>query len=788
MFATRHQNQPGRIATNALRLPNALAARFFAAMTLLCLFWGLTAVSVVMADGPLLPQVQPQLPAVHLIQPHDHPEHWPPRPVGAEYAVPVELATEDLEAIREGSVLSFDLPDLRNMPGVIPVNLNVSHEQFYINGDRMLRAEDRHADVGLVLTLNDEAAFADLAVDNQRWLLHTERTGSVMKGWLYMVTGPVLQNPARDFVIPLQETLNQLSRPAADSPDALPLKFGDDEGSANTAGPTQLPSTSGLHISQTFSADVVFVGQSTEFEVTLNFRNQTSQTQNNLVAEVFFILEDAELLSAPACERRTTTSNPPQPILRCQLPGSLSPGATRSLNYVVRVPPKSAPMRLWSTVLVGQTRHDAFLNVVNDVVGGSATGELSTFNQTAMGGVSIDGLDNVVIDIMALYTPDAEALYGAHTATRINQLVSVANQIYQDSGVGITLRPVHHTLVNYPSAGVSMHTQLEQLTYGGHGAFSQVPMLRERYGADLVVLFRALPEQSDLCGLANLGGHRTHGDMTAFDERDYAFSLVAIDCPVSSVLAHEIGHNMGLTHSHREDGSGGTFPFSTGYGVDHQFVTVMASPARFNDASRISLFSSPDLDCAGMPCGVDHQDRTHGADAVRTLNLVRYQVANYMPTRVPFMPSRAAADINGRPTSARIAVAASTDKGLSFVQSASTAEKLDITANFYIDPAHVGRRGHFHVLADLSEAGMGFVQLNDKGEIFGWNGRVDNLMAYNATARLNAVEYLHVLSDFRPLPELQGTSLVLYIAYQLPETGELIYTSEPLTVNIQAGP
>lgn len=721
-------------------------------------------------------------------------DNWPQKPANADYVMPIELAVDELQAIRQGSVLSFDLPDLMQPSNVIAVDLHVSHEEFYINGDRVLRAEDSMVGVSLVLTLSAEAAFADLQVRGQRWLLQSERSGSTMRGWLYMMTGPVLVNPTQDYVIPsrrsakaLPQSAKALSRPSViDAPDPQPLLFSENTGSDEAVSPAALPSTAnGLQITQSFSADVVFVGQSAEFEVTLNFRNQTSQNMNNLIAEVFFILEDTQLLSAPACTSRTTSGSSAQPYLRCQLPGSLSPGATRSLSYVVRMPAKSAPMRLFSTVMVADARDDAWLNVVNDVVGTPQQGELSAINEAAKATASIDSLGNVVIDVMALYTPDAEALYGARTATRVNQLISVANQIYQDSGVGITLRPVYHGLVDYPSGNASMHTQLEQLTHGKHDAFTQVPVLRGRYGADLVVLFRSLPEQSDMCGLANLGGHRTHGDMEAFHERDYAFSLVAINCPISSVLAHELGHNMGLTHSQREDAQGGTFPFSTGHGVDHAFVTVMASPARFNDASRITLFSNPQLNCAGLPCGVDHQDRTHGADAVRTLNLVRYQVANYMPTRVPLMPARAVVDINGQSSAARISVTASTDKGLNFVQSATTAEKLDITANFYIDPAHVGKSGHFHVLADLSGAGLGFVQLNDKGEVFGWNGRVDNLVPYNAAAPLNAVEYLRILTDFRPLPELKGSALVLYVAYQLPATGELIYTSEPLVLNIK---
>ncbi|MBC53641.1 MAG: hypothetical protein CMQ34_07370 [Gammaproteobacteria bacterium] len=706
---------------------------------------------------------------------------WPPRPLAATLAEPVTFARADLAALEEGSEFAFRLPGqgivLAGGEVLDTLHGRVTHVDTYINGDRVLRGAGAGPgpDLQFVLTLGDDALFADLGIESQRWVIAAEGRQTLL-GWFYQPSGSLGSGAGSDFVMPRQDHREQRMT----APLTLP--------GSGTASQTLASTDSGLQISQRFSQGVVTLGQPAEIEIVVEFNNQGSQTIPRLSADIYFILEDAQLVSAPACRRRTTQSSPPQPVLSCELGGTLTPGSTRSFSFIVRVGPRAEPGRVLSTVVVGDVRDDAYINVVNDVVGGAGQDSISPFNQRLADNSHIDRLGNVVIDVMALYTPDAEAVYGTHTATRINQLISVANQIYHDSGIGITLRPVFHGGIDYPAVQADMHTMLEQLTYGEHPAFANVAALRQRYGADLTVLFRPLAAQSSLCGLANLGGYRTNGDLTAFDSGDVAYSLAAIDCPVSSVLAHEFGHNMGLTHSHREDGGGGTFSFATGHGVDHSFATVMANPKAFSASQRIPRFSSPDLDCAGLPCGVDHRDERFGADAVRTLNLVRFQVAGFMPTRVADRPDRRVGSLDGTPNTTHIGISASTDKGLSSTVSVGLSQSLDISAEFYIDPAHVGRQGHFHVLADLSVAGLGFVQLTDRGEVFDWQGDVNRLVAFSSPDTLNAVEYLRILNDFRPLPELAGSPIVLFVAYRLLDSDELIYTVEPMVVNVRSTP
>lgn len=717
----------------------------------------------------------------------------------ANNSVAVDFELDQLDQVRTGDQFSLALP---GPDGLLHLTAIVTDDDVYINGDRVLYAKESanqplpSESLTIVVTSGAHSILADIRYGDMRFAFEGQRQDGRVKGRLYPLSdahSPDIELPS-DFVVADVLTPDGLLRPAVKqlpSPLQLPamgsqsITDGAIPPSTNSAG---VAAASVLQISQEFDRFAVFTGETAEIEVSISFRNTGSQGVSRLSAEVYFILEDTELISAPACSKAQSNTVPRQPILRCELPGQLAAGSSRSINYTVRVPAKPAAMRLWSTVLAANQRHDAYLNVVNDVAADSNEQGISRFNQSLLPALSVDRLGNVVVDVMTLYTPDTEALYGAATATRINQLISLTNQIYRDSGVAITLRPVHHARAEYPASDADMHRQLDDLSSNRHPAFARVPVLRRQFGADIVVLFRPLDAQSDLCGLANLGGYHTMGDMLSFKEGDSAFALVAIDCPVSSALAHEIGHVMGLTHSHREDGSGGTLPYATGYGVDTQFVTVMATPSRFGNAARIARFSDPSARCDTLPCGVHHSDTAFGADAVRALNLVKYQIASYMPTQVPLMPARKVGRINGDESTARIGLSVSTDKGLSFTQTLRSGQLLDISAEFYVEPGHIGRTGRFHVLADLTAAGLGMIQLNDRGETFHWDGTVADLKAFSTDMPLKPVEFLRILTDFQPVPAIQGHPLVLFLGYQLPETGELVYTTDPVIVDIAPAP
>ena len=88
----------------------------------------------------------------------------------------------------------------------------------------------------------------------------------------------------------------------------------------------------------------------------------------------------------------------------------------------------------------------------------------------------------------------------------------------------------------------------------------------------------------------------------------------------------KMGHIMGLGHSYAQ-GETGTYRWSRGHGVHQSFVTVMAYWSHYGNAPEIDVFSSPDRDCEGLPCGVA-MGENDGADATTSLNITRFQVAD----------------------------------------------------------------------------------------------------------------------------------------------------------------
>lgn len=707
-------------------------------------------------------------------------------PTYAEASQPIALDGAQLDGIYVGASLSLQISDSRQ------IRLQVVMLDRYLNGDRVIGAEGRDGDrfFSLTITHGQRSLFGHLSSDDETFQLYAiaNAASAHYQGWIYKPGNLVgiEQDFQNDYIVVDRSAVaDRVEKPQPEIISILPMQVAAADTQVSPAAAAQALSTpeidaGNFRVTQSFSSDSVLIGNA--IEVSLEFENISAQSHSNLYVEMFFILENSDLLSAPA-ECRAQLSLSLQETLYCDL-GDFLPGEKKSFTYSVVTGELSKP-RVISSLIMGNLRVDGFVNVVEDIRIDSDGDGISDFNEMLLATDAADSASvdhsNSIIDVLTLYTPGAAALYPHGVQTRINQLISVANQIYADSGVKITLRPVYHGLVDYNDSD-DMDTALNHLMEKTDSAFSEVDSLRETFGADLVMLFRPAQAGEGRCGLAPVGGFSTNGDFSSTAERDTAYSYVAVDCPVDLVAAHELGHNMGLTHSHLEDGSGGTFGFSTGYGVEGQFVTVMAYPGAFNAETRVSLFSNPFQDCLGFSCGVA-AEHEFGADAVLSLNLVRHQIANYFPTRVQELPDATISTRSGEASDATISIAASRDGGLSLTDSVAPNDPVYLEAEVRLDGQHIGESGGIYVLIGLQ--GQGLFQLNSFGELEEWDRTLEGLIAFSGNHSLRALEHLTIMDGFRFGPAFSGQQLAVFVAYWVQSSGELVYTREPYLLDIE---
>ena len=241
----------------------------------------------------------------------------------------------------------------------------------------------------------------------------------------------------------------------------------------------------------------------------------------------------------------------------------------------------------------------------------------------------------VTLDIMALYPAGLEPPYDRESPMEcIIHSVEWANMALKNSGIDARYRLVKTKMIEGEldaSDTANLVSMVRQ-----EGPFVGIDTKRAAAGADLLVLFmEGLGRRFNQGG--GVGTLPPLDDIEA-DPDSYRRHIVSVArCGPSALLAHELGHNLGLTHSARQVGAqDGVFRLSRGHGEDGDFVTIMGYPVFYSlprkEALWLQFYSSPKVELCGSsksrPCGVKG-DRLLAANAARSISAMMYRAAQW---------------------------------------------------------------------------------------------------------------------------------------------------------------
>ncbi len=249
--------------------------------------------------------------------------------------------------------------------------------------------------------------------------------------------------------------------------------------------------------------------------------------------------------------------------------------------------------------------------------------------------------ENTTIDVLVAYTKNAKSWaflnsdYGDIEA-EIAQAFNLSQTALDNSNIPVTLRVVYLHEVDYNELfdGKSSGERLRLMTASPNfnpfgiedGEMDELHTLRDLYGADLVTLMAQVDDTGGIAWrLSNRYGSPTFG-----------FSLNRVQQITSGyTLVHELGHNMGNSHSRTQTVQqatilGGVFQESVGYQDYIQGIhTIMAYSAEGLD--QVPVFSSPDINFQNSVAGKD--EPTDITDAALSIKKIKNVIASYRKTK-----------------------------------------------------------------------------------------------------------------------------------------------------------